>query len=145
MKDATTGRLDGILSEVNSVKSAEDYIKEYAGDRYEGFSDFFQEYLEREGVRKSDVVRRCALNKNYVYQIIRGVRKPSRDKVLALCIGAGMNYTMTNRALKLSGWNPLYPKDERDVRIGICINMGNFNVTDVNLVLEEHGLDLIAV
>jgi hypothetical protein len=65
--------------------------------------------------------------------------------VLALCIGAGMNYSQTQRALEISGLAPLYPKNERDVRIAIAINHGLDNVMEVNDILYEFGQELIKI
>ncbi len=63
----------------------------------------------------SQVVARSKVNRNYVYNITGGVkRNPGRDKIIALCIGACMNYEETNKALEIGGYCRLNPKDERD-------------------------------
>lgn len=86
------------------------------------------------------------VNKNYVYNILNGdKKKPGRDKILALCIGARMSYSETQRALEIGNVAPLYPKDERDVRIAVGINSGAGDVMKINLILDEYGLEPINV
>ena len=145
MKDTTTERLTDILKKVKSPKGAEDFVEKYSKDHYTSFSEFINTYMKEHNLKSSDIVNNSEINKNYVYHIIRGAKHPSRDKTLALCIACGMNFTMTNRGLKANGCNPLDPKNPRDAYIAVCINMGYSQVTKVNIVLEENGLNLIEV
>lgn len=142
MKDETTGRLTEILMGVKTDKRAEAYINKYATEYYGSFSEFFNNYIERNDLVLADIIKNSSINKNYVYQIVHGSKQGSRDKLLALCIGAGMNFTMTNRALKAGGKNPIDPRNPRDARIAVCINQGMNNVLKVNIILEENGMEL---
>ena len=142
MRNDTTNTLTQILMGVKTEKDAEDYINEHTNVHYGSFSEYFKTYITKENLVMADIIKNSSINKNYVYQIIDGSKQASRDKLLALCIGAGMNYTSTNRALKAGGKNPIDPKNPRDVRIAICINQGLKKVLDVNICLEENGLDL---
>ena len=47
----------------------------------------------------------------------------------------------TDRALRLADHYPLSPKDERDVRIVVCINNGMTRVMDVDLELDRFGIE----
>ena len=81
-----------------------------------------------------------------MYNILNGDKKnPGRDKVIALCIGAEMNYSQTQRGLEIAKAAPLYPKDERDVRIAVAINKGIRSVTEVNLLLDQCGVEPLKV
>ena len=142
MRDDTTGRLTEILMGVKTDKLAEDYINTYASEHYGSFSEFFKEYIDCNGLTLSDIIKNSSINKNYVYQIVDGKKQGSRDKLLALCIGAGMNFTATNRALKAGGKNPIDPKNPRDARIAVCINQNIRKVMKVNIILEENGMEL---
>lgn len=145
MRDDTTERLTDILKDIKSPKAAEDFIRDYASEHYTSFSEFINTYIKNHNLKTSEIIKGSEINKNYVYHILRGEKHPSRDKTLALCIGAGMNFTMTNRALKANGCNPIDPKNPRDAHIAVCINMGFCQLAKVNIVLEENGLDLIEV
>lgn len=140
-KDETTGRLDEILRNVHSDRDAKSYIEEHGEEiMEETFSSRFNSYVAAEGLDISKIIRLSGINKNYVYNILNGHKHPGRDKIIALCIAAGMNAPETGRTLKISGYSPLYSKDERDIRITICINNGMNNVTDVNIYLDSHGV-----
>ena len=88
-----------------------------------------------------ELIDRSGISKNYIYNILGGERtNPSRDKVIAICIGLGASFSQTNRALELVKHSALYPRDERDARIAIAINQGIKRVTDVNIMLDQNGL-----
>ena len=71
---------------------------------------------------------------------MKGSRSPSRDKVLRLCIAAGLDLRETTRALELSGNATLYPKNRRDIILTVAINQ-SASVDDTNLLLFKYGED----
>ena len=73
---------------------------------------------------------------------MKGTRKPSRDKILRLAIGAGLTLRETTRSLELSEMAPLYPKSRRDIIITVAINQ-KANVIDTNLLLDQYGEETI--
>lgn len=139
----TTGRLAESLKNVKTVRDKESFIRENTMNGYHDFAEYYSDYMIRNQLDTGELIRNSNISSNYFYNIINGDRKPGRDKVLALCIGAGMNYTETNRALKLAGSNELYPKDERDVRIAIFINNNKRDVITLNIELEEANLEIL--
>lgn len=83
------------------------------------------------------------IDKGYFYNIVNGDRQPKRDKVIAICIGCGMDITHLNRALRISKYSKLDPKDERDLRIRFAVNSGYKSVIQINLMLNEAKLDIL--
>ena len=53
----------------------------------------------------------------YLYQVFAGRRKPSRDRLLCLCIGMSTKLEETNLLLKGMGYAPVYPRLKRDAII----------------------------
>lgn len=139
----TTERLAESLKKVKTTKDKETFIRENTVNAYDSFADYYNDYTIRNQLDTAELIRNSNISSNYFYNIINGDRKPGRDKVLALCIGAGMNYSETNRALKLAGSNELYPKNERDVRIAIFINNNKRDVISLNIELEEADLEIL--
>ena len=139
----TTERLEKILSDVKDDSEAKGYIDRYTGDGYDSFSQYINEYIGEHGLSVPDIVRRSNISKNYVYNIINGDRNPGRDKIITLCVGAGMNCREINRALKIAREGVLYAKDERDARIMIAVNRGVKDVIELNMILEGEGLPVI--
>lgn len=145
MKEETTSRLVGILENINNKNDGKKFIKEHSKKNLETFAVFFNKCLNEKKLVLADVVKKSGISTNYVYQIINGKKNPSRDKLIALCIAASMSFKETNRGLVLGGYAPLYPKNKRDIHIGICINTGMKSVLEVNICLEENGEEPLKV
>lgn len=142
MKTKRTEHLNMILQNIKEEKDADQFIKDYVkNESYTYFYEYLNDYIAAKKLDISVVMTNSRINKNYGYNITNGTRKnPGRDKVLALCIGAGMSYLETQRALEIAKVGSIYPKDERDVRIAVAINNGVNDVLKVNIMLEEKGL-----
>lgn len=139
----TTARLENILKNIKDEAAAELYIDKYTSDSYESFAGYFNEYIGEHSLVLPEIIERSGISGNYVYNIVNGIRNPGRDKIIALCIGAGMNVSECNRALKIAKEGVLYPKNERDARIIIAINSGITKVMDINIILDNEGLELL--
>lgn len=133
------------LSGINTPKDEEEYLINYCV-REEHFHRYLNRLIAERGVSVSELMRRSCINKNYGYNIINGARKhPGRDKVLALCIAAGMNVHEVQHSLILSKESILYWRDERDMRIVFAIRKGINDVMKLNIMLSEHGLEPLNV
>lgn len=142
-RDITTDRLDEVLQKAGSDREAEQLIKEYSVNPYETFAAYYSEYIHAHKLEISEIICRSNISKNYIYNIINGRRNPGRDKVIALCIGAGMSVREINRGLKIAGLGVLYAKNERDARIVVAVNRGIRNVIDINIMLEKQNQDIL--
>lgn len=139
MDEETTSRLEETLRELSDDDKAADFLKEHQGTQWSSFSDYYMRYLGESNVEVAAVVRDAGFG-DYAYQIINGRKKPvNRDHVIALCAAAGMSVKETDRALRLAGHNPLSPKDERDVRIVVCINKGMTKAMEIDTELDRFG------
>ncbi len=87
-------------------------------------SDYLNQLLDEKGLKRSEVVRAAGLNETFGYQIFRGQRGATRDKVLQLALAMGCDLVETGRLLKAAGVNELYCKDRRDAIIIFCIDRG---------------------
>lgn len=141
MDKDTTRSLSRRLEQLNKQSDADSFISSHSSEE-QTFCDLLQDQMEERGLSKAEVVRRSGISKNYAYNILSGSRtNPGRDKILALCIASEMTYRQTQHALEIAGVRPLYPRDERDVRIAIAINGGLQEILIINLLLDEYGLD----
>ena len=144
MKDES--RTTHVHQELCDVPMNQDRYKEFLANHKEDMhlptlSSFFNAYLaEHPTLSVPEIIRRSNLSGDYARQIINGRRPhPSKYKLLALCIGAGMNIIETRRALQYAGCPALYDKDNVDAGIIICINGGCNDVTEVQTFLLEAG------
>ena len=141
----TTARLENILKKVKDETEVKKYMDKYTAESYDSFARYFNEYIGEHNLTVPEITERSGISGNYVYNIVNGVRNPGRDKIIALCIGAGMDVSECNRALKIAKEGVLYPKNERDARIIIAINNGITRVMDINIILDNEGLEAAAL
>lgn len=142
-KDVETELLEKYIDDNPDGVDIDKLMEEYAVNQYKNFSEFFNEYAAAHEIELPLVMKRSNISKGYFYNMINGDRNPSRDKVICLCIGAGMDLKHTNRALKIAKYSALYVKDERDYIIRTEIVNGENNVVSVNLKLDENGMDIL--
>lgn len=86
------------------------------------FASWVSDELARRGLKKNAVVRRSRLNQTFAYQIMAGMRRPSRDKLIQLCFGMRMNEVEACELLERGGASALRPYDRRDVIVAFCLN-----------------------
>ena len=140
MEESTTGNLANILSNIDSAKEMEEYLElPEVVNSWQSFPEYFQSL---DGVREMDsrnLIRSSGLERSYYYQVMKGTRRPGRDKVLRLCLAAGLNLKETTRALELSGNAVLYPRRRRDFILTVAVNQ-MADVDDTNLLLIKYGV-----
>ena len=116
MKEKST---DDLSQELMSQPNLDQYITEnetYFADT--DISAFLAGLYEKCGLSKAALARRSGMSEVYLHQVFSGRRKPSRDRMLCLCIGMGASLEETQQLLKRVGYPPLYPKLKRDAIIG---------------------------
>ena len=86
------------------------------------FASWISDELARRGIKKNTVVRRSRLNQTFAYQIMAGMRRPSRDKLIQLCFGMRMNEVEACGLLERGGASALRRYDRRDVIVAFCLN-----------------------
>ena len=139
MEKDTTRSLSKKLQNIKDDKEAEQFISEHSDAS--SLHGFLNGLMAEKDITIPALIESSGISRNYIYNILSGKRtNPSRDKVIAICIGLGASFSQTNKALELVKQSALYPRDERDARIAIAINQCVQNVTEVNIMLEKNGL-----
>lgn len=110
----TTTRLENILKKVKDETEVKKYMDKYTAESYDSFARYFNEYIGEHNLTVPEIKERSGISGNYVYNIVNGVRNPGRDKIIALCIGAGMDVSECNRCFKnCERGSPLSEKRKR--------------------------------
>jgi hypothetical protein len=139
MDDSTTRKLADILAGIDDIKEMNKYMEQpKVTDSFDNFKDYFWSLPSVRKFTDTELINLSNVEKSYYYQIRKGTRTPSRDKVLSLSIGAGLSVKETNRALELNGSAPLYPKNRRDIIITVGINQ-HASLIDINILLDKYG------
>lgn len=141
-----TKSLEKAIKALMTEEQIETYLDRQQKREITYFYQYLHQIADAKKIPMSQVVARSKVNKNYVYNITGGVkRNPGRDKIIALCIGACMNYEETNKALEIGGYCRLNPKDERDVRIAVAINTRQYDVVKLNDRLVKNHLQPLKI
>lgn len=143
MNENETVELMSILKNIDD----ESYLDEFVKITSTNFSDlslpnFFQNICKEKGISKSDLIKNAEINRTYGYQILNGTKKPSRDKLLKLCISASLDIEESNKALKLGNVGQLYPKNPRDSIIIFGINK-KLNLFQIDELLFNRNFDTL--
>ena len=137
-QEQKTDELHKVLESM-SLKDYGNYITDHDIPSSRTIRSYFEDYINEHGLTKKDLVRNSLLDRTYGYQILSGLRQPSRDKILALCLSAKMSFAEIQRALEIAKEGILYPKDPRDAAIILCIHNKMYSVSDINMYLDQNG------
>ncbi|MGY3778929.1 helix-turn-helix domain-containing protein [Isobaculum melis] len=130
----------------HELKKSDDFFETFAQNT-EHFVEntvmfYLNEWLEEKKLTKAQVIRRSAMSEVTGYQYFDGKRNPSRERLIALCFGLGLNDEEANQLLKKSGYARLYAKHVWDAVI-IYGLAKDYSIEETNLLLFEKGLDTL--
>lgn len=140
MVDNNTTELEDLLKNISSEHELEQFISSTLSPiKAISFHEYIEEVRISRNLKKSTLISNSDISRTYAYQILNGLKSPSRDNVIKLCLGGNFSLDESNKALKLAGYNQLYPKDIRDSLIIYFLNT-NYTVINANLTLDKHNL-----
>ena len=124
-KNISDAQLNQILRQTG-LDSLDQYIQRYTDSERElSVSDYMTEIIFHKGLRKKAVISRSGVSENLGYKLLNGTKKTTdRDKIIGLCIGAGMTVDETNRALIMARLGPLYCRSARDAVLTVGLQCG---------------------
>lgn len=135
-----TTELDDLLNNINDESEIEKYINSTLSPvKTMTFHEYIDNIRISKTLKKSVLIANSDISRTYAYQILNGLKTPSRDNVIKLCLGGNFSIDETNKALTLAGYNKLYSKDIRDSLITYFLN-NNYTVIDSNLKLDKHNI-----
>lgn len=109
---------DDLRQELMASSDISAYIKENQNQFDDcGIIDLLAEFYERQNCSKAELARRAGMSEVYLHQLFSGRRKPSRDKLLCLCIGMELSLDETQELLKRASHAQLYPRIKREAII----------------------------
>ncbi len=143
-EDALPKKTEELLKELSTVADMKEYL---AGNEEEFITkDFFgylEEYTRRKGYDKGEVARLSGLDRFYVYEIYRGRKVPTADKIIALALALELTLEETQHFLMTASRPVLYAKKKRDSVIIFAIN-NKKTVVETNALLFEAGQPLLS-
>lgn len=118
-------------------------------ERMKHLSDTFTEYLlymmEQKGLSGVDVYKRAIIDKRQFSKIKNNKDyHPDKGTALRLCVGAKLNLDEAKDLLARAGY-ALSPCDKRDIIFSYFIERRVYDVTEIDITLEEYGLPCFIV
>lgn len=113
-------------------------------ERMKHLSDTFQEYLmyliESRGLSNAEVYKRALITKQLFSKIkLNPQYHPDKATAMRLCVGAKLNPDETRDLLARAGY-ALSPCDKRDIIFSFYIEHEVYDMIEIDIALEEHGL-----
>lgn len=135
---------DEMQQEIQSTDNIYDVLdNNHESFRFEELSEYLKGLLERKNIKPADAIRKSGLDRSYGHQIISGRKAPSRDKLIALSFGMGLDLDEVNDLLKVSRNRTLYARDQRDAVI-IYAFTNKLSIIETNQLLFDKGIELIS-
>ena len=132
-----------LLDILKGVAQPEDYIEKEEDNLVKmKLHEYINNYLEDKGISKGLLIKNSGLDRTYTYQILLGDKKPSRDKVLAMCFALKLSFEEVQNLLKATEYPILYARINRDSIIIFALQH-NITLTDTNELLFSMECDII--
>ena len=140
-KDITTDELLARLfkaTQLNDVLENEDITQPPL------FHEYLRQLCRDRGEVAERVIKRAGIDRTYGHQLFSGRRKPSRDKVIQLAFGFGLDVEETQQLLKSARHTALYPKIKRDAAIIYCLAR-NMEIAGAQDLLADCDLSALGI
>ncbi|WP_034449371.1 helix-turn-helix domain-containing protein [Butyrivibrio sp. AE2032] len=137
-----TGDLMARLTSTDSPKELDGYLEDIKDKYPTDLGSYIKAILAQRGLSKVEAIKNSKMDRGYFYQILEGIKNPSRDKIIQIAIGCEMTVTECQRALEIAQVGILYPKNQRDSLIIYGLNK-KMSVLDLNCLLEEYKFDIL--
>ena len=122
---------DQLTQELMQSPSLGDYVNENREVFAEAsIAELLTSLYGRRALTKAALARQSGMSEVYLHQVFSGRRKPSRDRLLCLCIGLGATLEETQRLLQQASYAQLYPRSRRDA----IISHGLLHGTELNAI-----------
>ena len=109
------------------------------------FTGYMRFKLREKGLLQQNVFLGADLSENYGYKLISGEKRTRRrDTVLRLCLAARFRPPELREALILYGMAPLHARLPRDAVLLTAAQNGIFELGELNRLLTDCGLTLLA-
>lgn len=113
-------------------------------ERMKHMSDTFQEYLlyliAQKGLNNAEVYKNAIITKQLFSKIkLNPQYHPDKATAMRLCVGARLNLDETKDLLARAGY-ALSPCDKRDIIFSFFLENEVYDMIEIDIALEEHGL-----
>jgi len=133
-----------LVEKLQTADSLDDYLDEFGEHCLEGFSfsECYKMLARKKNVKNLAVFDLGQVDRSYGYEIVKGKKKPSRDKVIKICFGLQLSIPEAQLLLRHSGFSPLTPKARRDATVMFALAHG-VNLMNANDMLYDNQYEIL--
>ena len=92
--------------------------------RENGIPDFLAmiaELMSEKGVSRAELIKRMDIDRNYGYQLLNGIRRPTRKHVIQMGLALELDVDNFQKLLKTANKKPLYVRDMFDAKVFFAV------------------------
>lgn len=128
-----------LMEEIQKAEDIAIYLKENEElIQQMELSNYLETMLEKHNKRRKEVIYSSGISITYGYQIFKGMKQPTRDKIIQVAMGFPLTLEELQKALQYGGVNELYPYYKRDAIIIFALYRG-LSVEELNVLLEQNN------
>ncbi len=142
----TTEKLNEILkkTKLDDLNAYFEHNQEKLAEEQQPFATYMRARFREKKVRQQDVFLAADISEGYGYKLVSEEKRTrQRDVILRICLAARFDLQETQKALRLYGMSPLYPKVARDCVFIIAFNQGISDVHEVDRMLAAYGFEAL--
>lgn len=141
--DDKCDKLESLWNDEDALDELNKKLNERLAHKSDTFSEYLLYLIASKGMKNVDVYKRAIVDKRYFAKLKKNKNfHPEKIKALCLCVGAKLNLDETKDLLARAGY-ALSPADMTDIIFAFYIEHNHFDVIDIDIQLEEHGLPCI--
>jgi len=115
-------------------------LKERMSHRQDTFQEYLLYLIEAKGLTNAEVYKRALITKQLFSKMkLNPEYHPDKATAMRLCVGAKLNLDETKDLLARAGY-ALSPCDKRDIIFSFFIEHDVYDMIEIDIALEEHGL-----
>lgn len=131
---------DELMDTLKGAPDINHYIEEAGGELISGeLREHIESLLKEKRLTIAKAARRGQMSESYLYKINQGVKTNiSRDRVIQICFGFGLDIDESQRLLRIAKVGELYPRLVRDSIICFCLEK-HIDIIECDKQLDEAG------
>jgi hypothetical protein len=131
---------DELDFELKNTDSLNDFLQINEAEFDEkNFYKLLSQYIRESGRSKLSIAADSCISEPYMYNLLKGEKRPTRDMVIKLSFGLSLTLKSTERLLKLAGYSGFYVRHKRDSILKFAVE-NNLSLGEADELLVKYGL-----
>jgi len=136
-------RTDELDFELKNSESIENFIETNESEFDDkNFYKLLNILIMESGKSKPKIAADSFISEPYMYNIVKGEKRPTRDTVIRLVFGMGLSLEIAERLLKLAGHSSFYVRHKRDSILKFAIE-SSLNLAEADELLGKYDYSIM--